>query len=107
MDMAAEFPDANFTGFDIADDQFPEPDLLPDHVKFRGDFDVYRPLPAEYVSKFDVVHVRLLFVGVRANNVTPIMENLVKMLSASLSPTCLCITILVRCRIADCNLPSL
>ena len=83
MDMAAEFPDANFTGFDIAEDQFPEPDLLPDHVKFRGDFDVYRPLPAEYVGKFDVVHVRLLFVGVRDNNIHPIMENLVKMLSSS------------------------
>jgi hypothetical protein len=86
LDVAGDYPDAKFTGFDISSDQFPIRESLPSHVNFVGGFDIYEDVPEAYVGKFNVVHARLLFGAVRKNDPLPILRNFVKMLSQSPPP---------------------
>jgi hypothetical protein len=95
LDVAGEFQDAQFTGFDISSDQFPVPESLPAHVKFVGGFDIYEDVPEAYVGRFNVVHARLLFGAVRKNDPLPMLRNFIKMLSTSSDPRLL----LSACRI--------
>ena len=47
-----------------------------------GGLDIYEPLPDAYVEKFDVVHLRLMCAAIRNGDPSPILRNLLKMLSA-------------------------
>lgn len=84
LDLARQHsPTAQFDGLDISLDQAPPKERLPANVSFRS-YDAYEPSPEDLVEKYDVVHVRHLTLVVKENDPTPILQNLLKILSAFL-----------------------
>ena len=49
--------------------------------------DMLAPIPEELVEKYDVVHVGLLIMVVRNENPTPMLENLISLLSMWIPPS--------------------
>ena len=47
--------------------------------------DLLGPIPEELVGKYDIVHVGLIVMVVRNENPTPVLNNLMALLSLSLS----------------------
>ncbi|KAJ5124451.1 S-adenosyl-L-methionine-dependent methyltransferase [Penicillium bovifimosum] len=58
-DLSRQFPNAQFHGFDISEEQYPAPGFLPSNVRLSY-LDILKEIPSEYVGKYDVVHARLL-----------------------------------------------
>lgn len=80
MDVKRECPAAQIDGFDVSLAQCPPPEWLPDGVRLR-ELDLYEPLPAELEGIYDVVHLRLFFVVIRNDDPSPVLQNLLRMLS--------------------------
>lgn len=80
MDVKREYPAAQIDGFDISFAQCPPAEWLPEGVRLR-ELDLYEPLPAELEGIYDVVHLRLFFVVIRNNDPSPVLQNLLRMLS--------------------------
>ncbi len=57
---------------------------LPKSISVRR-LDIYLPLPEALVEKYDIVNVRLFVSVERDNDPVPILKNLLKILSQSLS----------------------
>ncbi|OQO14294.1 hypothetical protein B0A48_01170 [Cryoendolithus antarcticus] len=79
LDLAAmpEHARHTYTGLDISSAQFPA--TYPSNVSF-GVLNIFDPLPAEYHSSFDVVHVRLLVLGLAGEQWHTTARNLLAML---------------------------
>ncbi|KAM0193370.1 hypothetical protein ACHAPI_007682 [Fusarium lateritium] len=79
-DFAAEIDKASrLDGFDIDNSKFIPPEDLPSNVKLSFG-DVFKPIPDELVGKYDLVHVRLLMVALKAGDWGPVARNLMSLL---------------------------
>lgn len=58
-ELAWEQPQHHITGLDISSEQFPPKLTWPKNTSF-GTYDVFAEVPAEYITKFDVIHVRYI-----------------------------------------------
>ncbi|QSZ34861.1 hypothetical protein DSL72_007720 [Monilinia vaccinii-corymbosi] len=82
-DVAAELADGEHSspletvGFDISADQFPKSPAP--RTKFVV-WDMTTSFPEEYHSSFDVVHIRLVFPAVNAEQIKDVVKNLVELL---------------------------
>lgn len=59
-ELAHEWKQHNFTGLDYSSAQFPPKSTWADNVTF-GTYDFFTDVPQNYVEKFDIVHVRLIY----------------------------------------------
>lgn len=73
-------PSAHIDGFDIDLTQCPPKDWLPNNVSVH-EVDCLAPLPEHLIGKYDIVHIQLFHLAVHNNNPTPIIQNLLKLLS--------------------------
>ena len=75
---------AQLDGYDISSAQYPPEGWLPKNVDLKV-LDMLDPVPEELVGKYDVVHVGLIVMVVRNENPTPVLNNLMTLLSIRLS----------------------
>ncbi|KAF9772779.1 hypothetical protein IL306_009487 [Fusarium sp. DS 682] len=71
--------DARLDGFDIDDSKFLFAEDLPSNVKLSLG-DVFEPIPENLVGQYDLVHVRLLMVALKAGDWEPVARNLLSLL---------------------------
>ncbi|KAK4619903.1 N-methyltransferase tcpN [Fulvia fulva] len=80
LDMAQQLPPSTqLDGFDISFGQCPPREWLPRNVDLRL-VDIFRPVPEELVGCYDIVHIRHFVCVVKANDPTPLLRNLLRML---------------------------
>jgi SAM-dependent methyltransferase len=80
MDVATRYPYAQVTGLDISTDAFPAEEIRPKNVSLAV-MDALGEIPAEYVGKFDVVHIRLLMsVLLKPGAIDVAIRNIVKLI---------------------------
>lgn len=80
VDINRELPSVHLDGFDILVDQFPAKEWLPDNISLHR-LDLLKPISEELKGKYDLVHVRLFLAVVQNYDPTPILRNLMDMLS--------------------------
>ena len=80
VDVNRQLPSVHLDGFDNSVDQFPSKEWLPDNISLHR-LDVLKPIPEELKGKYDIVHVRLFLAVVQDDDPTPILRNLMDMLS--------------------------
>lgn len=80
LDLARTLPFSALDGVDISANQYPCKEMLPKNVSLQ-ELDTFAPLPDHLIEKYDVVHVRLFYTIVRGNDASPLVSNLVRMLS--------------------------
>ncbi len=73
--VAQALPRAQLDGFDISLAQCPPLQWLPRNVSLRQ-WDLFSEPPAELRGRYDVVHVRLIFVVVQEEDPRPVITNL-------------------------------
>ena len=78
-DLAREVNDAHLDGFDLELEQAPPSQWLPASIKLRT-WNIFNEVPAAFLEKYDIVHVRLLVLVVQNSDPRPILRNLIKML---------------------------
>ncbi len=78
-DVAQTFPNAQLDGFDISLAQCPPAKWLPRNVTLRQ-WDLFSEPPAELLGRYDVVHVRLVFVVVENDDPRPLIRSLSRLL---------------------------
>jgi len=66
-----------YHGFDISAAQFPK---VQDGINFSVQ-DVLKPFSAAHLNRYDLVHVRVLFCGLKKDEYGPAVENLKTLLS--------------------------
>ncbi|KAF4445347.1 methyltransferase domain-containing protein [Fusarium austroafricanum] len=80
QDLASEVHgDARLDGFDMDDTKFLPPKNLPPNVKLSL-WNVFEPVPPELAGQYDLVHVRLLMVALKAEDWEPVARNLKSLL---------------------------
>ena len=83
LDIAREVPSSwELQGFDVSTSQFPVAANLPANVAL-GYLDAFDDIPAKFIARFNVIHVRAFAVVVKGGNVNPLLQNLARMLSMS------------------------
>ena len=81
LDFARQYPRCvQLDGLDISLDQVPHPDWLPSNVSFH-EYSVYDEPHADLKEKYDIIHVRHLLLVVKQNDPSPVLDNVLKMLS--------------------------
>ncbi len=81
IDLAREVPSSwDLQGFDVSTSHFPVAANLPINVSL-GILDAFDEVPAKFVAKFNLIHVRAFAVVVKGGNVSPLLQNLARMLS--------------------------
>lgn len=80
IDVNRQLSTASIDGFDISADQFPPKEWLPSNVSL-GTFDALLPIPDELIEKYDIIHVRIFVAVVKNEDPTPLLKNLISMLS--------------------------
>ena len=80
VDVNRQLPSVHLDGFDISVDQFPSKEWLPENIALHR-LDVLQRIPEELKGKYDLVHVRLFLAVVQDYDPTPILRNLMDMLS--------------------------
>ena len=83
IDVCRQLPSARLDGFDVSTAQYPPKEWLPSNISLQT-LDVFAPIPKDLQNKYDVVNVRLFLAVVKNNDPSPILRNLMKMLSKSL-----------------------
>ena len=79
-------PSTRLDGFDVSGDQFPPAEWLPPNVRLST-ADAFAPVPEDLVGRYDVVHLRMMVLVVRAAaDLDGLLGNLVRLLSTC----CLC-----------------
>ena len=78
-------PSMQLVGLDVEHVQCPPPEWLPGNIELRL-WDVFSAVPNILFESFDVVIVRDFVLLVRDNDPTPILQNLLKLLSAYNQP---------------------
>lgn len=69
----------DLNGFDITSSNFPASAWLPSNIRFHT-WDAFAEVPSEYIGAFDIVHIRTFYSCIKANNVQPVLDNLLKFL---------------------------
>ncbi|MCJ1387779.1 hypothetical protein MMC18_000622 [Xylographa bjoerkii] len=73
-------PSAQLDGFDISADQFPPAEWLPTNVTLFT-ADAFAPIPEDKLGRYDVVHLRMMVIAVKAQeDVETLTKNLVLLL---------------------------
>ena len=80
VDVNRQLPSVHLDGFDNSVDQFPSKEWLPENISLDR-LDILKPIPEELKGKYDLVHVRLFLAVVQDDDPTPILRNLMDMLS--------------------------
>lgn len=80
IDLAKEYPHVQCDGFDISSEQYPASGWLPSNITLSI-LDIHKPVPKHLRGQYDVVHVGLLVLVVAKDDPTPIVENLMALLS--------------------------
>ena len=80
IDVNRRLPSVRLDGFDVSVEQFPAKEWLPDNIRLRR-LDVLEPISEDLKGKYDLVHVRLFLAVVQNYDPTPIVRNLMDMLS--------------------------
>lgn len=73
-------PSARIDGFDISPDQYPYEGWCAKNVHLIT-HDAFKPFPQEYLSKYDVVHIRFFCTLLNNEDVDPLLKDLVTLLS--------------------------
>ncbi|KAF2759647.1 S-adenosyl-L-methionine-dependent methyltransferase [Pseudovirgaria hyperparasitica] len=68
-----------YVGTDLSSDYLPPTGDMPQNMTFST-LDLYGDMPADFIGKFDVVHIRMFAVVVKGNDPTSLLQNVVKML---------------------------
>ncbi|KAK6432716.1 hypothetical protein LTR95_011108 [Oleoguttula sp. CCFEE 5521] len=76
VDLAATAPQHTYTGLDISNAQFPA--THPENIEFDV-MNIFEPVPAKYEGYFDVIHVRLLVLGLAGEQWHTTAQNLLAM----------------------------
>ncbi|MCJ1262459.1 hypothetical protein MMC22_002329 [Lobaria immixta] len=79
LEVAQELPNVKLDGFDIDLTQAPPKEWLPPNTRLRY-WNILDGTPDDLLSKYDIVHVRLIGLIVENSNPRPIIRNLVKIL---------------------------
>ncbi|KAF4994253.1 hypothetical protein FDECE_13192 [Fusarium decemcellulare] len=72
-------PETSFDGYDFDTSKFPNPEQLPSNIKLQWG-DGLKPFPAEVQGHYDLVHVRCLMYGLKADQWKIMVENLLSLL---------------------------
>ena len=83
IDVSRQLPSAQLDGFDVSAAQYPPKEWLPSNISLQT-LDVFTSIPKDLQGKYDVVNVRLFLAVVKNNDPSPILRNLMRMLSKSL-----------------------
>jgi SAM-dependent methyltransferase len=87
IDLASMLPaSAQLHGFDISTAQFPPPEKLPKNVSLHQQ-DMRFPFKEEFIGTFDIVDVRLTFLGIRGDEWIEAVKNVTALLSESICDT--------------------
>ncbi|PGH00881.1 hypothetical protein GX51_05545 [Blastomyces parvus] len=79
-DIAGKLPETcRFDGFDVSLDQVPDRALFPTDINYYVQ-DVLEPFPTEFLGQYDAVHVRLLVMGLKAEQWELAIRNLMTLL---------------------------
>lgn len=68
-------------GYDLSANCFGATGWLAKNVTLTGDFDALKPLDASLRGQYDIVHIRAVVSVIKNNNVKPLVETLVGLLS--------------------------
>ena len=80
LDLTPSLPaNVSLDGMDISLVQAPPTAWLPPNVSLR-EWDLFSPVPADLVGKFDVVHIRLVLLVIQNNDAAPAIRNLAALL---------------------------
>ncbi|KAI4124251.1 MAG: hypothetical protein LQ338_004909 [Usnochroma carphineum] len=80
LDLAEIVPSGwKLYGFDIARENFPAKDFLPENISFHVQ-DAFEEPPTDLIEKFDIVHIRAFVLLVKGGDPNPLFSNLIKML---------------------------
>lgn len=75
-DLAKELPKTcRLDGFDISLEQLPDSARFPSDINYHVQ-DILAPFPVEFLRQYDVVHVRLLVMGLKADEWERAIRNL-------------------------------
>lgn len=77
--MHREEPQHIYHGFDLTTANFPAAAWLPSNMHLQQ-WDAFSSVAEELIESFDVVHIRTMYSSVIANNVQPLLSNLLRML---------------------------
>lgn len=80
LDLGRDYPHAKLDGFDISTAQYPNAAYLPKNVTL-GTLDLHKPIPKHLQGQYDIVHVGLLVLVVQRDDPSPIIDNLLTLLS--------------------------
>jgi hypothetical protein len=81
VDLSSKVPaSATLDAFDVTTDLFPHSTWLPSNVKFHR-LDVFEPVPAEFVGKYDLVHIRFFAPVLRNQGPDAVIKNVMQLLS--------------------------
>lgn len=82
MDVARQLPQSmQLDGIDIDLSQCPPQEWLPSNVKLRQ-WDVFAEVPQEMVESYDIVCLRHFIMVVKDNDPAPLLQSVLKLLSA-------------------------
>ncbi|KAI9739224.1 MAG: hypothetical protein M1834_007437 [Cirrosporium novae-zelandiae] len=80
VDLARQLPaPAHLDGFDISLSQIPSKELTSKNIAFHY-LDACTPIPAHLEGQYDLVHLRLLVLGIRDSNPGPVLDNVIRLL---------------------------
>jgi SAM-dependent methyltransferase len=80
IDLAKDLPPTSrLDGYDFDTSKFPEPNVLPSNIKLRYG-NALEPFPEAIQGTYDLVHVRLVMFGLKAEQWEIMAENLWKLL---------------------------
>ena len=83
LDLAKTLPPSTqLDGFDISDSGYPPREWLPSHVSMQI-LNAFEDPPQTLWGKYDIVHLRLFLIVVNENNVAPLLDHCMKLLSES------------------------
>lgn len=79
VDVRRHHPYMQIDGFDVSTSQYPPADWLPDAISLNR-LDIFEPVPAQWVGRYDIVNVRLFMLVISAGNPREVLKNLITML---------------------------
>ncbi|PMD37104.1 hypothetical protein L207DRAFT_636950 [Hyaloscypha variabilis F] len=79
VELSSKLPSATIDAFDVTKNLIPRAEWLPSNVHFHH-LDVFEPVPAEYIGKYDVVHIRFFAPVLGKTGPEPVVKFVLQML---------------------------
>lgn len=80
IDISRQLTSARLDGFDVSIDQYPAKEWLRPNTSLQ-ELNIHKPIPEDFKDKYDIVNVRLFLTVVKNDDPSPIIRNLMDMLS--------------------------